>query len=122
MTINIPVRVPRRLAMRQWFVLTAPLIFGMGKISKPCEVKNSHCAVFDRQQPGIRKLAKGSIGVLPGKAGQASNFFLRKIERRIGSGIELRIEQFGETEGDSCRRFVQTKISNQADVISAPCI
>ena len=65
---------------------------------------------------------KRPVGVLPGKAGQTSNFFLRKTQRQISDAKELWIEQFSETERDSCRRFLQTEVSNQTDVVSTPCI
>ena len=35
---------------------------------------------------------KRPVGVLPGKAGQTSNFFLRKTQRQIRNAEELRIE------------------------------
>jgi hypothetical protein len=62
---------------------------------------------------------KRSVGILPGQAGQPANFLLRKTQCQIGSVKELRIEQFGETEGDSCRRFMPTEASNETDVVSA---
>jgi hypothetical protein len=95
-------RVTWRMALRHRFALTARSIVGTGKISQPCHVKNSDRAVFDLQEPRIGEFVKRAVGVLPRKAGQPADFFLRKTQRRIRYGIELRIEQLSKTESDSC--------------------